>query len=173
MTMSQWKALLKSNKKASSLPPTPVTVVLFTTACEKIKATTRQILQSASQTTAVLIYTALSVSTTRDEVLNALSLELSLVWPEVQICSLVTANHQRWCGIRRPRKGRGLEPIKPIKNKLLSRSSNLFLKDIVWNSRPAASGSLGLVYFSPLRGRSTRHRYRYRPHSMRRDRDRA
>ena len=39
MTMSQWKALLESNKKASSLSPAPVKAGLFTTACKKIKAT--------------------------------------------------------------------------------------------------------------------------------------
>ena len=46
--MSQWKELLDSNKKAASLlphslPPTPVKSGLFTTACEKVKATPRQI----------------------------------------------------------------------------------------------------------------------------------
>ena len=37
--MSQWKALLDSNKKASSLPPGPVKAGFFTAACEKVKAT--------------------------------------------------------------------------------------------------------------------------------------
>ena len=78
MTMSQWKALLESNKKASSLPPTPVMAGLFTTACEKIKATPRQILQSASPATAASINTALSVSTTCDKVMNALELHLKV-----------------------------------------------------------------------------------------------
>ena len=78
MTMSQWKAILESNKKASSLPPTPVKAGLFTTACDKIKATPRQILQSASPATVASISTALTVSTTRDEVLNALKLNLKV-----------------------------------------------------------------------------------------------
>ena len=78
MAMSQWKAPLESNMKASSRPPTPVRAGLFTTACEKNKATPRQILQSASPATAALINTTLSVSTTRDEVLNALKLNLKV-----------------------------------------------------------------------------------------------
>jgi len=78
MKMSRWKAPLESNKKASSLPPTPVTAGLFTTACKKIKVTPRQILQSASSAIAASINTALSVSTTCDEVLNALKLNLKV-----------------------------------------------------------------------------------------------
>ena len=78
MTLSQWKALLESINNASSLPPTPVEAGRFTTACEKINATPRQILQSASPATAASVNTALSVSTTRDEVLNALKLNLKV-----------------------------------------------------------------------------------------------
>ena len=37
LTMSQWKELLESNKKATSLPPTPVKAGLFTAACANIK----------------------------------------------------------------------------------------------------------------------------------------
>ena len=76
--MSQWKSLHESNKKASSLPPTPVKAGLFTTACEDIKATTRQIPQSGSLATAASINTALSVSTTRDEVMNVLKSNLKV-----------------------------------------------------------------------------------------------
>ena len=63
MTMSQWKALLESNKKASSLPPAPVKAGLFTAACEKVKATPRHCLQAASPATAASINAALSAST--------------------------------------------------------------------------------------------------------------
>ena len=77
LTMSQWKALLESNKKASSLPPTHVKAGLFTTACEKFRATPRQILQSASPATAASMNTALSVLTTRDEVLIMKALKLN------------------------------------------------------------------------------------------------
>ena len=71
MTMSQRKALLESNKKASSLPPTPVKAGLFTAACEKVTATVtpRQTLQLASPATAASINKAPSVSSARDEVL--------------------------------------------------------------------------------------------------------
>ena len=46
--------------------------------CEKNKATPRQILQSASPATAASINTALSVSTTRHEVLYALQSKLKV-----------------------------------------------------------------------------------------------
>ena len=59
LTMSQWKELLASNKKATSLPPTPVKAGLFTAAGANIKATPRQILQLASPTPAA------STNTTR------------------------------------------------------------------------------------------------------------
>ena len=42
LEVTQWKALLESNKKASSLSPTPVKAGLFTAACEKIEATPHQ-----------------------------------------------------------------------------------------------------------------------------------
>ena len=53
--------------------------------------------------------------------------------------------------IRRPRKGRCLEPIKPIKISLP------ILKSDHRNPRPATSGSLGLVYFfrSPVHARAS------------------
>ena len=43
ITMVQWKELLETNKKASSLPPTPAKAAsgLFTAACGKVKATKR------------------------------------------------------------------------------------------------------------------------------------
>ena len=52
LTMLQWKELLESNKKAASLPPTPVKAAagLFTTACANIKATPSHILQLAPPT---------------------------------------------------------------------------------------------------------------------------
>ena len=55
LTMSQWTALLESNKKASSLPLIPVKAGLFTAACEKVKATPRQILQLAPPATVQLL----------------------------------------------------------------------------------------------------------------------
>ena len=75
LTMSQWKALLESNKIASLLPPTAGP---FATACKKSKATPMQILQSASPATAASIKTALSVLMTHDKVLNALKLNLKV-----------------------------------------------------------------------------------------------
>ena len=61
MTMSQWKALLETNKKASSLPPTPAKAGLFTSACETVKATPRKGLQLASPATAASTNTTQSV----------------------------------------------------------------------------------------------------------------
>lgn len=52
LAMSQWKELLGTNKKVTSIPPTPAKAGLFTAACEKVKATPRQILQLASPATA-------------------------------------------------------------------------------------------------------------------------
>ena len=37
LTMPQWKELLESNKKATSLPPTPVKAGLFTAACTSVQ----------------------------------------------------------------------------------------------------------------------------------------
>ena len=76
MTMSQWKALLESNKKASSLPPTPVKAGLFTTACGEFKATRSLHLQPQPHCSTV--NTAPSVSTTHDEVLSALKSNLKM-----------------------------------------------------------------------------------------------
>ena len=76
--MSQWKSLHESNKKASSLPPTPVKAGLFTAACEKPKATPRQILQLASPATAASINTVPSVWTTHAEVLSAVKSNLKV-----------------------------------------------------------------------------------------------
>ena len=70
--MSQVKELLETNKKTSSLPPTPAKAGLFTSACENVKTTPRQILQLASPATAASANTPLSVSTTRTEVVAAL-----------------------------------------------------------------------------------------------------
>ena len=78
MVMSQWKALLESNNKASSLPPTTVKPGLFTAACEKVKTTPRQILQLVAPATAASINTAPSVSTTREEALSALKSNLKV-----------------------------------------------------------------------------------------------
>ena len=77
--MSQWnlKELLESNKKAASLPPTPVKAGLFTVACEKVKATPRQFLQFTLPTPAALTNTTPSVSTTRVEVVAALKANLT------------------------------------------------------------------------------------------------
>ena len=77
LTMSQWKELLASNKKATSLPPTPVKAGLFTVACEKVKATPRHILQLASPTPAASTTTTPSVSTTRVELVAALKANLT------------------------------------------------------------------------------------------------
>ena len=76
-TMSQWKELLVSNKKATSLPPTPVKAGLFTVACEKVKAIPRQILQFASPAPADSTNTTPSVSTTQVEVVAALKANLT------------------------------------------------------------------------------------------------
>ena len=64
LTMSQWKELLDTNKKASSLPPTAAKAGLFTAACEKVKATPRQILQLASPATVASTNRTQSVLTT-------------------------------------------------------------------------------------------------------------
>ena len=80
MTMPKWKELLETNKKASSLPPTPAKAGLFTSACEnlKVKATPRQILQLASPATAASTNTTQSVSATRSEVVAALKSNLTI-----------------------------------------------------------------------------------------------
>ena len=78
LTMSQWKVLLESNKKASSLPPTPAKAGIFTAACEKVKAAPNQILQLTSAATAALTNTAQSVSTTCTEVIAALKSNLTI-----------------------------------------------------------------------------------------------
>ena len=39
LTIPQWEELFASNKKASSPPPIPAKAGLFTSACEKVKAT--------------------------------------------------------------------------------------------------------------------------------------
>ena len=77
LTMTQWKELLVTNKKATSLPPTPVKAGLFTEVCAKVKATPRHILQLASPTPAASTTTTPSVSTTRVEVIAALKLNLT------------------------------------------------------------------------------------------------
>ena len=72
--------MLESNKKAASLPLTPAKAGLFTAACEKVKATRRQILQLASPATAASTntsYTTQSVSTTCVEVVAALKANLT------------------------------------------------------------------------------------------------
>ena len=61
LTMSQWNELLETNKKTSSLPPTPAKAGLFTSACEKVKVTPSQILQLASPATATLTNTTQTV----------------------------------------------------------------------------------------------------------------
>ena len=78
LTMSQWKELLESNKKAASLPPTPFKAGLFTAACANIKATPRHSLQLASPTPAASTNTTPSVSTTRVEVVAALKTNLTI-----------------------------------------------------------------------------------------------
>ena len=69
--------MLAPNKKPTSLPPTPVKAGLFTAACEKVKATPRQILQLASPTPAASTATSPSVSITRVEVVTALKANLT------------------------------------------------------------------------------------------------
>ena len=78
LTMSQWKELLESSKKASSLPPTPANAGLFTSACEKAKAAPRQVLQLASPATAASTNMTSSVSTTRTDVIAALKSNLTI-----------------------------------------------------------------------------------------------
>ena len=70
--------MIESNKKAASLPLTPVKAGLFTSACEKVKATPRQILRLASPTPAASTNTTQSVSTTRVEVVAALKADLTI-----------------------------------------------------------------------------------------------
>ena len=54
--VSQWEDLIKTNDNA--LPPTKVKAGLFTAACEKVKATPRQILKLASPAAAASTNTA-------------------------------------------------------------------------------------------------------------------
>ena len=77
LKMTQCKELLVTNKKATSLPPTPVKAGLFTEVGAKVKATPRQILQLASPTPAASTTTTPSVSTTRVEVIAALKSNLT------------------------------------------------------------------------------------------------
>ena len=92
LTMLQWKELLATNKKASSLPPTPAKAGLFTSACEKVKAIPRQILQLASPATA-----AQSVSTTRTEVVTALKANLTIadIYNKLSLSSAYTVPVER------------------------------------------------------------------------------
>ena len=87
MTMSQWKELLETNKKASTLPPAPANCKAglhsslcqaLCRACEKVKATPRHILQLASPATAASPNTTQSVSTTRAEVVASLKANLTI-----------------------------------------------------------------------------------------------
>ena len=80
MTMSQWKGLLKSSKKASSLPPTPAKAALFTAVCEKVKATKADCATRIPSHSSLgeHMYSSISVSTTRTELKLVAALKSNL-----------------------------------------------------------------------------------------------